>query len=360
MSDPVAQLREANPVAEAPEFDWGAIERLLIAHEPPPVRHRKRGVLVAAGLCAALAGLFVAIAPWSSSDDLLSRAAAALAPGTGGVLYERWEQTGRNGAGARVTYGPDQLWIEAGAPQRYRLRYEPARSGPFPSGGVRLAATYGAVIGFGGYPEALDLLAAKLKGKALEIGGQVQERRRGEPTLTFIAPDQLWSLRLSAEGTPSLPGPHESIYPGFDPVGALRAALVEGRAHDAGPTELEGRKLERIVFDPQPLPADAPPLPPGVKLRQRPTYAYVEADSLRPFEIVAGSTVYRILAYEHLPLTRANLALADIRARHPEAKVAHLSASKAHELHGTVSELVRRFRARSERARDRAAARGAG
>jgi hypothetical protein len=292
------------------------------------VRRRSRWPLGAIALCAVLLGLVVAIAPWSGSNDFLARAAAALGPGSGGgVLYERWERTGPAGEGVRATNGPDQLWIEAGAPQRYRLVLQPSRAGEAaPANEAGLAAAYGVALGFVGRRGVLTRLRRTLAREPLEVGGQLQEREREEPTLTFVPPEELWSMRLSieAQGTPPLPGPHEQLYPGADPVSALRAALVEGRAHDAGSSRLDGRAVERIDFDPQPLPADAPPLPPGVKLPHDSLHAYVEAGTLRPLEIANGESTYRILAYEHLPATRANLALTDVRAQHPDARVVHI------------------------------------
>jgi hypothetical protein len=50
-------------------------------------------------------------------------------------------------------------------------------------------------------------------------------------------------------------------------------------------------------------------------------FAYVQPATLHPVEIVYGGEIYRFLAYRYLPASAANLALTDIRAQHPRARI---------------------------------------
>ena len=103
----------------------------------------------------------------------------------------------------------------------------------------------------------------------------------------------------------------------------LRDAISAGTAHDEGKTQLDGRTVERIRVDP-PSPSACPSCP------QEPQYDYVDPETYYPVKVDGpGSTgvpglklrvVMRILAFEYLPRTAANLALTNIRAQHPNAK----------------------------------------
>jgi hypothetical protein len=359
--DTFERLRAANPQPEPVDPDWGRIsERFAREHDEPaaaaarrPGRlpRRARGLLAAAALCLALAaGALIAIAPGSDGPGFLARAAAALTPpGAGSVLYERWEHVVEPEPGNPLrthtrVLGPESLWIEGGAPRNYRAVLQPGPEPPggFSAGGAALADIYGVDLGFSGafnLPHGenrlLDYLQRRLSGGPLEIGGAVEPpgasaHPGGIPkTLTFIGDDRFLSARLKVTLGPTLPGPHDQIIEdGADPVAALRQAIEEHRAHQAGTTTVDGRRVLRIVLDlPDRLPADAPPFPRGAPIVRVAAFAFVEPGSFHPVEIDYGGAVYRFLAYDYLPATAGNLALADIRARHPRARV--LSGAEA-------------------------------
>jgi hypothetical protein len=356
--DPFERVRDANPVPGTVEPDWGTVrERVAgegdsgIAGAPPAANGRRRvssklgGVLVGLALCAAAATIVVlALAPSGGSSDFLARAAAALAPASGTVLYERWEKTVTPEAGnperrQAVTFGPEQLWIEGDHPRRYRTILLPQSSPEQgrPDGGAGLAYAYGVNLGFAGsdfgpYTGATYVLRRvqrAITGQPFELGGTVEAPRGPthpgglRPTLTFLPSNELLRARLWVALGPSLPGPHDQIIEnGTDPVGVLRAAIAEGRARVAGSTQLDGRTVQRIdIHLPQQRPADAPPLPPGHPVIHAEAFAYVQPKTFHPVEIVYGAQTYRFLAYDYLPATTANLALTDIRAQHPRAKI---------------------------------------
>lgn len=366
-TSPLDRVRAANPVPAPVEPDWGRIRQFVErayrdserGHAPSPrgprpdaagfgrgPHRRRRRILGALAVCLVLgASALVAIAPWSGDPGFLARAGAALTPpGAGAVLYERWEhvitpEPGNPTFSGRRTFGPEELWIEGKPPHRYRAVLEPGDGAQVVSrpGGAGLADTYGVSLGYaGGFNFArgesglLNYLQRRLSGKPLELGGTLEaptgETRPGTvlPTLTFLAPKEFLSARIRVTLGATLPGPHDQIIEnGADPASALRAAIREGRAHEAGGTQLDGRTVQRINLDlPTSLPPDAPPLPADAPvMTHSEAYAEVEPETFHPVEIVFGRDTYRFLAYEYLPAGAANRALADIRAQHPDAKV---------------------------------------
>jgi hypothetical protein len=104
--------------------------------------------------------------------------------------------------------------------------------------------------------------------------------------------------------------------PAPDPVGAVRRAIRDGRAHAEDRTELNGRAVEHIRFDP--CRSHNSPCGPGAD-------AYVDPGTFYPVEIDLPARrglprdVTRFTAFEYLPRTAANLALTSIRAQHPHA-----------------------------------------
>jgi hypothetical protein len=353
-ADPFKRVRRANPVIAPVEPDIEQIRERL-SQEPPetpvrPVRRTRTArnayrIAATLALLAALSATTVLmLAPSGSSPDFLARAAAALAPTNGTVLYERWQATiepepGNPGRRVAVAFGPEQLWIEGGRPHRYRTVLQPRRDrrvAAGSSGGARLAYRYGVSFGYSGPVrlehsdiDALALVRRDTEGRPLELGGSVENASGktypGEvrPTLTYLGSDKFLRARMSATLGPVLPGPHDqAIENGADPVSALRSALREGRAHAAGSVDFNGRTVQRIdLLLPNGLPAGAPPLP-GTHppLGSSHDYALVEAGSFHPLEIVFGGQIYRFLDYRYLPATAANLALTDIRAQHPRAR----------------------------------------
>ncbi|MGH2902604.1 MAG: hypothetical protein ACRDK7_03310 [Solirubrobacteraceae bacterium] len=369
--DPFERLREANPIASTVEPDWPAVRARARTSEHEgrsrPVgapahgrrqrsrlagtRRRPAGVLVGLALCAGVAMLAVfVLAPDGGSSDFLARAAAALKPLNGTVLYERWTTSIGAEAGnvdrrnAR-TFGPEQLWIEGAYPRRYRTILQPlSEPNTGQAGGAGLAYAYGVNLAYTGarfdFPDGHDdvpsELQTRLSGRPLELGGEVEWPGQGthpgalQPTLTYLPPHRLLRppgrllrARLRVTLGPSLPGPHDqSIEDGADPAAVLRAAIAEGRAHGAGAATLAGRPVRRIDIElPQGPPADAPRLPPDHPTFHPEDFAYVEPASFHPVEIVYGQDTYKFLTYQYLPASTTNIALTSIRTQHPRAKI---------------------------------------
>ena len=110
-----------------------------------------------------------------------------------------------------------------------------------------------------------------------------------------------------------------------DPVADLRQSLDAGTVHDEGRTKLDGRTVQRIRVDPSPHCASR-------GCPREPLFWYVDPKTFHPVKMegpavidrpgkgpVRLHVVMRMLAYEYLPRTDANLALTDIRAQHPDA-----------------------------------------
>jgi hypothetical protein len=288
MSDPISDLKH-ELLAAAERQHGHAAER---AGGRRLRRHlgRNRVLMAVATLPIAAAVALLFTAPWSNSPSFLARAEAALTPHGGRILHQKWEVTSTSTAPAcTVKRGPNEIWIDQTPPHRYRvllLNDLPAEPGV-------------------GDPRGL----ACASGAASELGGTLN----GPWPLRFVPPNT-----LSAS-------PVRFAFP-LDPVGELREALNEDRAHDEGKTQLDGRTVERIRIDP---PSDCP-LP---SCPREPSYAYVDPETFHPVEtrgpgfiaLVGGPVVARlhlvarILTYEYLPRTEANLALTDIRAQHPNA-----------------------------------------
>jgi hypothetical protein len=340
--DPLERVRAANPVPVAVEPDWERITEHVVSssHESRAVDRGRavgRTVLGGVALCVAVASVvLIALAPWSGSSDFLARAAAALTPpGPGSILYERWEhiisEPGNPVFEDGAMLGPEQLWMEGASPRRYRAVLEPDDNVSYDSSEVAgLAFTYGVDVAYSGYTTNwLNRLPKELAGRPLELGGELEAPTNlahpdiVTPTLTFVPPNELFRARLQVALGASLPGPHDQIIETDpDPVSVLRAAIAEGRAHEAGVSDREGLDLLRIDLDlPKRLPAGAPPLPANALVFHRQAYAYVEPATFRPIEIVYGRDTYRFLAYEYLPASAANRALTDIRAQHPTAAI---------------------------------------
>jgi hypothetical protein len=287
MSDPISELKH-ELLAAAERQHGHAAER---AGGRRLRRHLGRNrVLAVATLPIAAAVALLFTAPWSNSPSFLARAEAALTSHGGRILHQKWEVTSTSTDPAcTVKRGPNEIWIDQTPPHRYRvllLNDLPAEPGV-------------------GDPRGL----ACASGMAAEFGGT----RDSFETLRFVPPNTLvpWRLRLAFV---------------LDPVTRLREAISAGTAHDEGKTELDGRTVERIRIDP---PSDCP-LP---SCPREPSYAYVDPETFHPVEtrgpgfiaLVGGPVVARlhlvarILTYEYLPRTEANLALTDIRAQHPNA-----------------------------------------
>jgi hypothetical protein len=255
-------------------------------------KHPRYIVLAVAALAGATAAaLFVTTTLWNNTPGVLERAQAALAPQAGRILHEKWEVTSTSTDPAcTVKRGPNEIWIDQRPPYRYR---------------ILLGNDLPAEPGVADYPRGLACPSET----ASEFGGMLN---RPWP-LEFVPPNSLTTGRMRSFRFP------------LDPVTDLREAISAGRAHDEGKTQLDGRTVERIRIDP-PSACPFPGCP------REPSYAYVDPETFYPVETHGpaiagvGSRVFarlhivkRILTYEYLPRTEANLALTDIRAQHPNA-----------------------------------------
>ena len=249
----------------------------------------RRVLLVTVSLSVAAALALVVSTPWSDPPGLLEQAQAALTAPPDTIRHEKWEVTSTSTAAAcTVTRGPSELWVDPLPPYRSRLLL---RDLP--------------IVEEDASPDVTE--PDCWKGVTSELGSTstpVCTAAGCEPTLSFHAPN---TLRISPVSFGALP----------DPVQGLRDAIDDGLAHDEGTTQLGGRTVERIRFDPPPdCDADQVCWPP--------TFLYVDPATFYPVEIHQPefrgvSSVTRFLTFEYLPRTPANLKLTDIRAQHPDA-----------------------------------------
>jgi hypothetical protein len=278
--DELDLFRDFRPGVAAPSDDAqrrasARLARAVGREQTPRIRAPRligklRGyrVLALAALAGAAATALFVSAPWKTSPGFLERARAALTPPPGTILHRKWEATVRSDP---ACIGRGEMWIEQTPPYRYRL--------------LEIWAPPCAVA-----PSAT----------AVEYGGTLDQ----ESALRFVPPNTLVPFRL--------PGRWPSLFV-REPETRLREAISAGTAHDEGETQLDGRTVERIRIDP---PSDCPS---DLPCRREPFYVYVDRETFYPVLTDSPGGVERILTYEYLPRTAANLALTDIRAQHPNA-----------------------------------------
>jgi hypothetical protein len=233
---------------------------------------RPRVLVTSAALAIATGVALFVTTPWSGSPDFLAKAQAALTPPTGTVLHEKWQDTVTSTDPACTATRVHEIWVEETPPHRYRALVDL----PAPGDSSFCSSV-----------------------PTVEIGGTLDSHH----ALRFVPPNT-----LSAAG-PTLQFPS-------DPVRMLRDALSAGKAVDEGQTQLDGRKVERIrigdmrvYVDPQtfyPIETDGP----------------VVFQAARDRPAVVLQSVSRVLAYDYMPATTANLALTNIHAQHPNATIA--------------------------------------
>jgi hypothetical protein len=266
-AEQLARARLASAIAGAQTRDRGTLRVLR--------RRPGRTVLAFVALAAAtVAALFVG-APWKSSPGFLERAQAALTAPAGTVLHLKWQSTTTAAEySCTVTYPASELWIDQTPPRKYRghIGYVPPLS------------------------QDPRTVACGNAGP-VEVEGTLDTQDRGP---------------IGNSDEPRYGGPS-------DLVAAMHAAIGDGRAHDEGETELDGRTVGRIRVDP---PADC--FVPGCE-RNR-SYVYVDPETYYPVQaegsggdfvlrdgtVIPRDVVTRYLTYEYLPGTPANRALAGV------------------------------------------------
>ena len=255
------------------------------------------GVAVAA---TAAAALFITT-PWSSSPDFLARAEAALTPPTDMILHAKLAQTTDS---CSVPWTA-QYWADERT-GRYRGLF---RDGflPYPFRYFTLKELHNNTCGTRVSPryEAGLVLGSR---DVLFWSEKRQKFVRSTVLLRFVPPNTLYRYPPQAITDLNLFG----RVPALDPVAAVRTAIRDGRARDQGRTKLSGRAVERIRLD---------PCPPGKCMNEAGGYAYVDPETYYPVEIDIDGRTIRFFKYEYLSRTAVNLALTNIRAQHPHARV---------------------------------------
>jgi hypothetical protein len=290
-----------------------------------PIRRRPgRAVLAMAALVGATAAALFVSTPWQSSPGLLEpaqaarfleRTQAALTPPPGEILHFKaeWSRTSTT-FGCTVT-GPVEMWSDRTPPFRFRRI-----TSQFVSGVARDA-------------DFRTIVCSKWDTN--EVGGDASGSLEFHPpnTLVFVG------------------GTGMSI----DEIDLLRAmlrdAIARGLGHDEGMTEIDGRAVRRFRLDCDPLIPAGRGLPVDDGWRcVGPSYVYVDTETFLPVQLeqpwgftfgpfregpnglTFGSlrkggkvehfdTVWRYRVIEYLPRTEDNIALTDIRAQYPDARI---------------------------------------
>jgi hypothetical protein len=300
-----------NPVTDLKRELLAAAER---QHQPAPAPVRARTFrgyaraprllpIGAAAAVAAAAALFLT-APWSNSPGFLARAEASLTPPENMILHAKLATT--TTCSVRWTA---EFWVDERT-QRYRgLFHDPLL--PYPFRYFTLSELRNGACMRGSRYEAGVVLGPR---NLLFWSAQQKAFLRSSVPLRFVPPNRLY--RIPADAPLDIFG----RVPALDPVAAVRTAIRAGRAHDQGRTRLNGRTVERIRVDPCP-PSHSTVCRPDT-LTEAGGYAYVDPETYYPVEIrIDGAGTTRFSTYQYLPRTAANLALTDIRAQHPHARV---------------------------------------
>jgi hypothetical protein len=293
MSNPVEDLkRELLAAAERQHQPApGPIKERRFRHAPMP-----RLLPIGAAVAVAAAAALFLTAPWTSSPGLLAKAAAALTVPPGRILHEKWTEV-QHGVvpNGRTCTGESagEFWIDEPT-NRFRAVMRDGNA-PYPHPPTWAQKMKGANACKPGLPPAY------------EIGGHVL----GTGGFQFVPPNRLG--RIAANVIPFGGGP-------YDPAETLRHALRSGHARDLGRTKLNGRTVELITERYCLLAADGPG---STCVRRGADRFYVDPKTFYPIEAVtANSTkIIRFAAYEYLPRTSGNLALTNIRAQHPHARI---------------------------------------
>ena len=299
----------SNPVSDLKHELLAAAER---QHQPaaPPVNERRfreyarvpRLVPIGAAVAIAAAAALFITTPWSNSPGFLARAAAALTPPKDMILHAKLTQT--TSCSVRWTA---QFWADERTGRYRGLFRDPLL--PYPFRYFTLSELRNMVCMRGSRYEAGAVLGPR---NVLFWSAQQRAFLRSSVPVRFVPPNELYRIPVDA------PLDIFGRVPALDPVAAVRTAIRDGRAHDQGRTSLYGRTVERIRVDP------CPPSKPTLctdTLTEEGGYAYVDPETYHPVEIRIGSDITRFFTYEYLPRTAANVALTNIRAQHPHARL---------------------------------------
>lgn len=254
-------------------------------------RPRRTMLVLAAVTGAAASALFVS-SPWKTAPGFLEQVNAAITPpDAGSVLHVRLVMTAKRWC--TVTQPPVEWWADLAPPHNYR---------------------------------EIDVLADEdlcKPGISIERGGEPASRK----ALVFLPPNTLAISQMYAWELDTDPDPLS--------VRQLRQAIDAGTAHVEGETVIDGSAVTRIRVDcNQEQRANLTPCDP--------IYVYVDPETYRPVRSLSGPGirpgpggsctaecyVQDFETYEYLPGTRANRALADIRAQHPDAKETTLTPGR--------------------------------
>ena len=252
-------------------------------------RRPGRAMLAFAAVAVVAAAALSVSSPWKTApgflEEVQAKAAvqAAVTPPKGAILHVKWDHIFTSEDPLCAHTGRHEFWIDTTPPKRYRaiVPRPPDQASADP----------------GGLP--------CLKTTPAEVGGDL-----GTPSLRFVQPNRLVL--------------DQALYfPSQDPWAFALEKISEGRAHREGATQLDGRTLERVRFDPP----DSCPAPAAGHCPTEPEYGYFDPETLalvawdyaRDPMFPQWRNRERYLAYEYLPRTEANLALTDIQAQHPDA-----------------------------------------
>jgi len=281
---------------------------------PAPVKERRlreyarlpRLLPIGAAVAVAAAAALILTTPWSSSPGFLARAEAALTPPNDVILHAKLTQS--SSCPGRTVRWTAQFWADERTGRYRGLFRDPLLPYPFRTFTLHELLHGPCILRPRRYEAGLVLGPRN----ALFWSAQLKKFVPSTVLLRFVPPNTLYRYPQKA-GTDL---DNFGRVPALDPVAAVRSAIRDGRAHDQGKTTLSGRTVERIRVDPCNKPACKDSLP------EEGGYAYVDPETYHPVEIhINGAGTTRFSTYEYLPRTATNLALTNIRAQHPHARL---------------------------------------
>jgi hypothetical protein len=270
MTDLMTRLQTADPVAEPP--DAPALDALLgnrLENDPglapAPRRPRRRRLVLAPVLAAAIVALVLGLSAGSSSPDVLAEAQEALGP-QGGILHYVIRRPEAGPENAKV-----EVWVTRD-PRRERMQIG--------EDGLTLRSQY--------------------------ADGEIRHVMRGDDHVTVN--------RMSPQGRREFEdGEPSPLGTGLDPLTGVRRMLDDGKLREDGKAELDGREVIRLVGT-----EPARPAPGGAT---RPTVDheyYVDAETFAPVRLIdrwhqrSGTATTDFEVYERLPLTPENERLLEL------------------------------------------------